>query len=163
MGLPAHSIAVNLSAHQFNQLNFVEKIRDIILEEGIDPKHLELEITDTTFLKDSELVASQLKKLCGIGIKISIDDFGTGSSALTYLNIFPLSYLKIEQAFLKDISSEEDASLAKAIITLAKSMNLKTIAEGVETETQKEVLRSLGCDIVQGYLLSKPLPVQSLA
>ncbi|MFQ5444947.1 MAG: putative bifunctional diguanylate cyclase/phosphodiesterase, partial [Nitrospinales bacterium] len=160
IGLSAQNIAVNLSAHQFNQSNFVDKIRDIILEEGVYPKHLELEITDTTLLEDSELIASQLKELCGIGIKISIDDFGTGSSSLSNLNIFPLNYLKIEQAFVKDISSEEDASLAKAIITLAKTMNLKTIAEGVETETQKEVLRSIGCDIMQGYLLSKPLPAE---
>ena len=160
MGLPAQNIAVNLSPHQFNQSNFVDQVGDIILDEGISPKHLELEITDTTLLENPEIVASQLEQLCSVGTRISIDDFGTGSSALSNLNIFPLSYLKIEQAFLKDISSEKDACLAQAIITLAKSMDLKTIAEGVETETQKEVLRSLGCDIVQGYLLSKPLPVE---
>ena len=160
MGLSFHSTAIHLSPHQFNHSNFVNKIGKIILEEGVNPKYLELEITDTVLMDNSKRVASQLKKLCGIGVKISIDDFGTGCSSLSNLNDFPLNYLKIEHAFVKDISSEKDASLPKAIITLAKAMNLKTIAEGVETETQKEVLRSIGCDIIQGYLLSKPVPAE---
>lgn len=160
MDLSVKNMSVNLSSHQFNQPNFADRIKEIIIQEEIHPENLELEITDTILMENSEMVALQLKKLHGLGIKISIDDFGTGCTSLNNLNIFPVNYLKIEQVFVKDISSEEDASLAKGIITLAKSMNLKTIAKGVETETQKEVLRSIGVDIIQGYILSKPVPAE---
>jgi len=158
-GLSLQNTAVNLSAHQFNQPFLVEKIGAIIQEAGIYPEYLELEITESVLMENAEMAADQLKQLNAMGIKISIDDFGTGYSSLSYLNSFPLDNLKIDQAFVKDITCEENASLAKAIINIAKALNLKTIAEGVETETQKEVLRSIGCDVMQGYLLSKPVPV----
>jgi len=151
--------AVNLSAHQFSQPFLVQKIGAIIQETGIYPEYLELEITESVLMGNAEMAANQLRQLNAMGIKISIDDFGTGYSSLSYLNCFPLNNLKIDRAFIKDITCEEDASLAKAIVSIAKALNLKTIAEGVETETQKEVLRSIGCDVIQGYLLSRPLPV----
>ena len=160
MGFQIQNTAVNISAHQFSQPNLVEIIMEIIEETEIYPEYLELEITESVLMVNPEMVAEQLKQLNSVGIKISIDDFGTGYSSLSYLNSFPLDNLKIDRAFVKDISSEEDASLAKAIVNIAKALNLKTIAEGVETEVQKEVLRSIGCDSMQGYLLSKPLPAE---
>jgi diguanylate cyclase (GGDEF)-like protein/PAS domain S-box-containing protein len=158
LGFALQNTAVNLSAHQFSQPDLVEKIGEIIQETAIQPEYLELEITESVLMENAEMAANQLKQLNGTGIKISIDDFGTGYSSLSYLNSFPLDNLKVDRAFVKDITCEEDASLAKAVISIAKALNLKTIAEGVETETQKEVLRSIGCDVMQGYLLSKPLP-----
>jgi diguanylate cyclase (GGDEF)-like protein/PAS domain S-box-containing protein len=158
-GLSLQNIAVNLSARQFSQPDLVTKIETFIQEAYIYPEYLELEITESVLMENAEMATKQLKQLGAMGIKISIDDFGTGYSSLSYLNSFPLDNLKIDRAFVKDISCEEDASLAKAIISIAKALNLKTIAEGVETETQKEVLRSIGCDVIQGYLLSKPVPI----
>jgi len=160
MGHAIPNTAVNLSAHQFSQSNLVSRIKAIIEETGIQAKYLELEITESVLMDNADMAAAQLKQLSAMGIKISIDDFGTGYSSLSYLNTFPLNYLKIDRAFVKDITSVEDATLARAIVTLAKALNLKTIGEGVETEIQKEVLRSIGCDIIQGYLLSKPLPAE---
>jgi EAL domain-containing protein (putative c-di-GMP-specific phosphodiesterase class I) len=160
LGFSNPNTAVNLSAHQFGQSNLVSRIGEIIEETGIQAKYLELEITESVLMDNADTAAAQLKQLSEMGIKISIDDFGTGYSSLSYLNTFPLNYLKIDRAFVKDITSIEDATLSRAIVTLAKALNLKTIAEGVETETQKEVLRSIGCDIIQGYLLSKPVPAE---
>jgi diguanylate cyclase (GGDEF)-like protein/PAS domain S-box-containing protein len=158
LGFPLQNTAVNISAHQFSQYDLVDRIGAIIQEAGIYPEYLELEITESVLMENAEMAANQLKQLNAMGIKISIDDFGTGYSSLSYLNSFPLNNLKIDRAFVKNITCEDDAPLAKAIISIAKALNLKTIAEGVETETQKEVLRSIGCDVMQGFLLSKPLP-----
>ena len=160
MGYPILNIAVNLSSCQFSQSNLIAMIESIIEETGINPENLELEITETVLMDNAESATIQLRQLSAIGIKLSIDDFGTGYSSLSYLNSFPLDNLKIDQAFVKDITCEEDAPLAKAIVNMAKALGLKTIAEGVETEAQKEVLRSIGCDIMQGFLLSKPVPAE---
>ncbi len=160
MGFPNPNTAVNLSAHQFSQSNLVATIGEIIEETGIQAKYLEVEITESVLMENADMAAAQLRQLSAMGIKISIDDFGTGYSSLSYLNTFPLNYLKIDRAFVKDITSIEHATLARAIVTLAKSLNLRTIAEGVETETQKQVLRSIECDAIQGYLLSKPVPAE---
>ena len=160
MGFPIDNTAVNLSAHQFSQPNLVSMIGNILEETGVQAKYLELEITESILMDNAEMAAAQLRQLSAMGMKISIDDFGTGYSSLSYLNTFPLDNLKIDQAFVKNINSMENATLAKAVVTLANSLNLKTIGEGVETETQKEVLRSIGCDVIQGYLLSKPVPAE---
>ncbi|MCH8312217.1 MAG: EAL domain-containing protein [Nitrospinae bacterium] len=160
MGLAIQNIAVNLSACQFSQPDLVSMIRNILEETGIHPENLDLEITESVLMDNAESAAIQLRQLSVIGIKLSIDDFGTGYSSLSYLNRFPLNNLKIDRTFVKDITCEEDAPLAKAIVNMAKALGLKTIAEGVETEVQKEVLRSIGCDFIQGYLLSKPVPAE---
>jgi len=160
MGFSNPNTAVNLSAHQFSQSNLVATIEKIIAETEIQAKYLEVEITESVLMENAAMAAAQLRQLSEMGIKISIDDFGTGYSSLSYLNTFPLNYLKIDRAFVKDITSIEHATLARAIVTLAKSLNLGTIAEGVETETQKHVLRSIECDAIQGYLLSKPVPAE---
>jgi EAL domain-containing protein (putative c-di-GMP-specific phosphodiesterase class I) len=159
-GLPVKNIAVNLSARQFRQRDLVSNIEKIILESGIQPEFLELEITETILMENLEAVTLKLKQLSKMGVKLSLDDFGTGYSSLRYLSSFPLDYLKIDRAFVKDISTEENAMIAKAIVSLAKSFHLKTIAEGVETENQKAVMQTIGCDYIQGYLLSKPLPAE---
>ena len=160
MGLSIQNTAVNLSACQFSQPDLVSMIRNILEETGIHPENLDLEITESVLMDNAESAAIQLRQLSVIGIKLSIDDFGTGYSSLSYLNRFPLNNLKIDRTFVKDITCEEDAPLAKAIVNMAKALGLKTIAEGVETEVQKEVLRSIGCDFIQGYLLSKPVPAE---
>jgi len=159
MGLSIQNTAVNLSPCHFSQPDLVSKIGGIIEETGIYPENLELEITESVLMDDAESAATQLKQLSAIGVKLSIDDFGTGYSSLSYLNSFPLNNLKIDRTFVKGITCEEDAPLARAIVSMAKALGLKTIAEGVETKEQKEVLRSIGTDIIQGYLLSKPVPV----
>jgi EAL domain-containing protein (putative c-di-GMP-specific phosphodiesterase class I) len=99
-----------------------------------------------------------MAQLSEMGIKLSLDDFGTGYSSLRYLNSFPLNNVKIDQTFVKDISTVENATIAKAIVSLAQSFGLKTIAEGVESENQKEIMKAIGCDYIQGYLLGKPIP-----
>ena len=160
MKLPIKNVAVNLSAQQFNHPEFFSRIAEIVMNEEIFPEYLELEITETSVMENLEAATAKLKQLHGIGIKISLDDFGTGYSSLGYLNKFPLSNLKIDQSFVSDIVTEQDAIIAKGIVSLAKTFNLKTVAEGVETEEQKEIMRSIGCDFIQGYLLSKPLPAR---
>ncbi len=162
MGIPIHNMAVNLSAQQFKQSELISIVADTIIKEKIYPECLELEITETVLMENMEAVVSKLKQLSSIGVKIALDDFGTGYSSLGYLNTLPLNTLKIDRTFVKDISLEEGAVIANAVISLAKAFNLKAIAEGIETEEQKEVLRSLGCDMMQGYLLSKPLPEQDM-
>lgn len=159
-GLPVKNIAVNLSARQFQQPDLVSNIEKFILDAGIQPDFLELEITETILMKNLETVTSKLRQLHEMGVKLSLDDFGTGYSSLRYLNSFPLDNIKIDQSFVQEITTEENATIAKAIVSLAKSFNLKTIAEGIEDENQKAIMRAIGCDFIQGYLLSKPLPAE---
>lgn len=160
MNLSVNNISVNLSARQFKQADLVSNIEKIIQEAGIQPEFLELEITETILMENLETINSKLRQLSKMGVKLSLDDFGTGYSSLRYLNSFPLDNIKIDQTFVKDISTEENATIAKAIVSLAKSFHLKTIAEGVETESQKTIMRAIGCDFIQGYLLSKPIPAE---
>jgi diguanylate cyclase (GGDEF)-like protein/PAS domain S-box-containing protein len=162
MDLPVTNISVNLSARQFKHADLVSNIEKIIQEAGIQPEFLELEITETILMENLETVNSKLRQLGEMGVKISLDDFGTGYSSLRYLNSFPLDNIKIDQTFVKDISTEENATIAKAIVSLAKSFHLKTIAEGVETESQKTIMRAIGCDFIQGYLVSKPIPAEDV-
>jgi len=157
MGLPVKNIAVNLSGRQFKQADLVSNIEKIILDSGIQPESLELEITETILMENLDTVAIKLRQLSEIGVKLSLDDFGTGYSSLRYLNSFPLDNIKIDQSFVKDISTEENATIAKAIVSLAQSFGLKTIAEGVEDESQMAIMRAIGCDFIQGYLLGKPI------
>jgi len=161
-GLPIKNIAVNLSGRQFKQEELVDNIKKIISDSGIEPKYLELEITETILMANLDTVTDKLKQLSEMGVKLSLDDFGTGYSSLRYLNSFPLNNVKIDQTFVKDISTEENATIAKAIVSLAQSFGLKTIAEGVESESQKDIMREIGCDFIQGYLLGKPIPPEEV-
>lgn len=160
-GLPATRVAVNLSARQFEQPDLVDRISQILQETGLDATHLELEITETAAMRDVDFTTTILQRLQEMGIRIAIDDFGTGYSSLTYLKKFPLNALKIDQSFVRDLTKDtDDMAIIKAIITLARGLNLNVVAEGVETEEQQEQLRSLNCHEMQGYWLSPPLDAQ---
>ncbi|HAX79653.1 MAG TPA: diguanylate cyclase [Cyanobacteria bacterium UBA11372] len=155
VGLPPLRMAVNLSARQFMQQNLIDKIAQILAETGLEPRYLEIEITETTAIQDIDFTISMLQTLKNMGIYISMDDFGTGYSSLSSLKRFPLSTLKIDRSFI------DDAPIIKAVIALGHGLNLKVIAEGVETPGQLEFLREVKCDDVQGYFLSKPLSAEA--
>ncbi|WP_421654852.1 putative bifunctional diguanylate cyclase/phosphodiesterase [Leptothermofonsia sp. ETS-13] len=154
-------ISVNLSARQFRQENLVEKVASALKETGLSANVLVLELTETIFMEDVEITIPILKDLKEMGIGISIDDFGTGYSSLNYLKRFPIDKLKIDRSFVQKITTDpNDAAISKAIIAMAQSLQLKVIAEGVETEGQFNFLRQSGCHAMQGYLFSPPLPAE---
>jgi len=159
-GLPKINIAVNLSARQFRQPNLVEVIAQALRDSGLEPGYLELEITESMMMDNVEQAALTLGKLKATGIKLSIDDFGTGYSSLSYLKRLPIDVLKIDRTFVSDITGDADgAPIVRSIITLAHSLKLKVIAEGVENGEQLAYLRAHRCDVMQGYYFSKPLSV----
>jgi EAL domain-containing protein (putative c-di-GMP-specific phosphodiesterase class I) len=154
-------IAVNLSAVQFRHADLPALITRILDEESLPPEYLELELTESVAMSNPQVAISVMNDLLKRGIRMSIDDFGTGYSSLSYLKKFKAYKLKIDQSFVRDISTDqEDKAIVNAIINLAKSLGLKTIAEGVETPRQLEFLRKQGCDEMQGYFFSKPLSIK---
>jgi EAL domain-containing protein (putative c-di-GMP-specific phosphodiesterase class I) len=156
-GMKPIKISVNLSAQQFLKENLVGFVRKVLDNTELVPACLDLEITESMAM-DVEHALRVLDELKEIGVGISIDDFGTGYSSLNYLKQFPIDYLKIDRSFVSDIMKDDnDQDIVKAIITLAHNLNLKVITEGVETEDQLAFLRKNKCDIIQGYLFSKPL------
>jgi EAL domain-containing protein (putative c-di-GMP-specific phosphodiesterase class I) len=156
-------VAVNLSVKQFRQKNLVAMIKETLNKTGLSPNLLTIEITENIVISDIEATIKTLKLLKELGIHVSIDDFGTGYSSLSYLKKMPLSELKIDKSFVDDIPDDADScAIVKTILSLAKSLNLKTVAEGVETKKQLAFLRGEGCDEVQGYLFSKPLPATEM-
>jgi EAL domain-containing protein (putative c-di-GMP-specific phosphodiesterase class I) len=157
------SIAVNLSAVQFQQSALVETITGIINETGADPHKLELELTESTAMERAENAVAVFRQLKVMGFHLSIDDFGTGYSSLAYLKRFPIDTIKIDRAFIKDLGSEsEHAAIATAIIAMAHGLKLSVLAEGVETQEQLDILRDNHCDTIQGYFFSHPLPCELL-
>jgi EAL domain-containing protein (putative c-di-GMP-specific phosphodiesterase class I) len=151
--------AVNLSARQFWGRDIAETVSRILTKTGCDPSWLELEITESVAMRNPEDVAINLRKLTEVGISISIDDFGTGYSSLAYLKHLPVSSLKIDRSFIKNIFSDNgDAAIVRAVIGLAHGLDIKVVAEGVEEESQLEFLRDLDCDLAQGYYYCRPLP-----
>lgn len=160
-GYPALRVSVNVSARQFVQNNLVENVCKSLSENGLQPKHLELEITESVLLEYMDEALSSLEEFDRLGIQLTIDDFGTGYSSLTYLKRFPIHALKIDKSFINDVTTNtNDAALAKAIISIAQSLELSVTAEGVETSEQLDFLVTNQCDHMQGYLYSKPLPVE---
>jgi diguanylate cyclase (GGDEF)-like protein len=158
-GLPPMVVAVNISAIQFRQPHLPELVTSILQEAQLPAKHLELELTEAVAMDDPHVAVSIMDELFARGIRMSIDDFGTGYSSLSYLKRFKVYKLKIDQSFVRDISDDpEDKAIVTAIINLASSLDMHTIAEGVETASQLAFLRLQGCDEVQGYYFSKPLP-----
>ena len=156
-------VSINLSPVQFMQKDLPETLERIIKESGVDPGLLTVEITESALMEDIEFTKSVIKKLKDIEVSISIDDFGTGYSSLSYLKRFPIDNLKIDISFIREIVTDPDtASIVTAIISMAHSLNLKTIAEGVETEEQWKILRLLRCHMGQGYLFSPPLPAHDV-
>ena len=151
-------VAVNLSLRQLRQRNFLERVNEIFRTNGVSPTCLELEITETTLMEDTERTIRTLDALYGMGLSLSIDDFGTGYSSLSALQQFPISTLKIDQSFVRDIPLDEDDSMiVKTIIRMGRGLNMDVVAEGVESERQLEFLRRNGCHFVQGHLFGDPL------
>lgn len=163
-GFPTICMAVNLSSRQFRQDNFAQRVGKIINGAGIDPRCLELELTESVLMEDAESVSVILAEFKQAGISIAVDDFGTGYSSLSYLKRFPIDKLKIDQSFVRDVTVDaNDASLVKAIIAMARALNLKTIAEGIETPDQLEFLRAEGCEEAQGYLIGRPMTAEKIS
>ena len=161
-GLPPLSVAVNLSARQFQQQDLISTIEQIIKTTGMDPRYLDLEVTESYAMQNADFTIAVLRELKKRGVRISIDDFGTGYSSLSYLKQFPIDTLKIDRSFVQDLASDaNDAAIAAAIIALAHSLKLEVIAEGVETDKELQLLRRQNCDKMQGYLFSKPVPAEA--
>ncbi|MFQ5455075.1 MAG: EAL domain-containing protein [Nitrospirota bacterium] len=160
-GFPSLCISVNLSGLQFKQQNLIEMIDRVLKETGLDCNCLELEITESIIMEDAESTLMKLCELKNMGIHLSIDDFGTGYSSLTYLKRFPIDILKIDQSFVRDITSDpDDSMIVQTIITMAHSLKMKVIAEGVETAEQLSFLQSHQCDEIQGYYFSRPIAAE---
>jgi diguanylate cyclase (GGDEF)-like protein/PAS domain S-box-containing protein len=158
-GLPQISIAVNVSAIQFRQAAFSSLVENAIHESGIDPACLQIEVTESTVMENIAETVEKLNHLQSMGVRISLDDFGTGYSSLSYLSTLPLDKLKIDQSFVRMMmSSQTCRSITEAIIGLGRTLNLKVVGEGIESEESMEYLRGYGCDQAQGFLFSKPLP-----
>jgi len=156
-------VTVNISSIQFMQKNFVETVKRILTETGLEPSYLELELTESLIMEHAETTITTLAELKAVGLQLAIDDFGTGYSSLSYLKRFPINTLKIDKSLVKDIDKDPDsAAIVKAIIAMAHNLNLAVIAEGVETEQQLAFLRKYGCDQVQGYLFCRPLSPDAL-
>jgi diguanylate cyclase (GGDEF)-like protein len=152
-------LAVNVSPKQFHQTDFVDQVLATLNNHAIDPHRLKLELTESMLLDDIENTIATMSALKNIGIQLSLDDFGTGYSSLQYLKRLPLDQLKIDRSFISDIATDDsDKAIVRTIISMAQSLNLNAIAEGVETEEQRQILLDVGCDNFQGYLFGKPMP-----
>jgi len=158
-GLDPGKISVNLSAVQFRDDDLCPNIHALIADSGMDPEALVLEITESVLMQDAEITLAQLREIKEIGVRFAVDDFGTGYSSLSYLKTFPLDYLKIDRAFVRDLeSSESDLEIVRTIIAMSTRLKLLIIAEGVETPAQLRILQSQDCTFMQGFLLSRPVP-----
>ena len=154
------TLAVNVSAKQFHQADFVAQVQRVLLESGVQPSHLKLELTESIMMESVEETISKMHEIKALGIGFSMDDFGTGYSSLQYLKRLPLDQIKIDRSFVRDISTDpSDAAIVQTIIAMTETLRLNVIAEGVETEDQREFLELRGCHAFQGYLFSKPVPL----
>lgn len=163
-GLPPLTVAVNLSAVQFRRGHLEKVVRQALSASGLPPENLELELTESILIQDTEKVLAKVRELKALGVKLSVDDFGTGYSSLAYLKRFDVDKLKIDQSFVRDmVDDPNDAVIVRAIVQLARSLNLRTIAEGVEDKRILSALRRKGCDEAQGYWFSPPLPADAFA
>jgi len=162
-GLPPFVVAVNLSAVQFKQLDLVNTVINALVLSDLDSQWLELELTESILIQDAETTLDAVRRLKALGVKLSVDDFGTGYSSLAYLKRFAVDKLKIDQSFIRDLVADpDDAAIVRAIIQMARSLKLTTIAEGVETEELSNLLRLFHCDEIQGYWFARPIPADEL-
>jgi diguanylate cyclase (GGDEF)-like protein/PAS domain S-box-containing protein len=160
-GLPPLCVAINISAVELRAPGFVSGVRAILKEAGLEPRYLELELTETVLIEDSRTVADVLKELRDIGVLLALDDFGTGYSSLSHLRRFPIDALKIDQSFVRDLTlDEDDAGIVTAVIGMGKSLHMRVVAEGVETREQLEILQEQGCPQGQGYYFCRPVPAE---
>ncbi|MBC3301063.1 EAL domain-containing response regulator [Pseudomonas sp. SWRI18] len=156
-------VSVNVSGHQLIEGDLIADIARILAQTGVAPDLLEVELTEGSLMENTQHTIASLQRLHAMGVKISIDDFGTGYSSLAYLRRFPIDTLKIDIAFIREVTTNpQDAAITRTIIELAHSLNLRVVAEGVETQAQLAFLKEAGCDQIQGYLFSRPLPVDTL-
>ncbi len=156
-------MGINISGNNIKFNKLVEKIKAILKETGLLPEYLEVELTERVMMENTEEARLMLLSLRDMGVSIAIDDFGTGYSALSHLQLFPLSTLKIDKSFVQNIDiADNGLSLLHSIVDIAKSFNLKVVAEGVETEEQKAALKLMNCDELQGFLFSRPVPAAEL-
>jgi diguanylate cyclase (GGDEF)-like protein/PAS domain S-box-containing protein len=163
-GLRVAPVAVNVSSLEFRSDGFLDNLRAILRDSGLDPRYLELELTETVLMQHAESTVSMLAAIKSIGVRLAVDDFGTGYSSLSYLKRFPINTLKIDQSFVRDITScTDDVPIVRAVITMAKSLRHQVVGEGVETEEQMAFLRANGCDEAQGYYFSRPLAAEHFA
>ncbi len=163
-GFPPIRLAVNVSARQFQKGNLLEMVQDVLKDTGLAPDLLEIELTETTIMDDAEDAINTLTKIKSMGVRLSIDDFGTGYSSLSYLKRLPIDTLKIDRFFVCDVASNpSDAKIIKAIITMAHGLGFEVVAEGVEKQDQLNFLQEFGCDAVQGYFFSPPVPCEEFA
>jgi diguanylate cyclase (GGDEF)-like protein len=162
-GLPFLRVAVNVSPMQFRQSNFLHVVSEALSSNSLDPSSLEIELTEATLMSNAEKSVSMLERLSQLGVVVSIDDFGTGYSSMSYLQRFPIDKLKIDRSFIRDLNSNpDDASIVRAIISLAHGLRLKVVAEGVESAGQLELLKRMGCDQYQGFLRSPAVPASEV-
>jgi EAL domain-containing protein (putative c-di-GMP-specific phosphodiesterase class I) len=155
------TLAVNISAHQFHQPDFVQQVLEVLSETGANPQRLKLELTESLLIHNVQEIIEKMYTLKAKGVGFSLDDFGTGYSSLTYLKRLPLDQLKIDQSFVRDVLIDpNDAAIAKTVVALARTLGLGVIAEGVETAGQRDFLFDSGCHAFQGYYFSRPLPIQ---
>ena len=160
-GYPSFSVTVNLSAHEFQSPQIIERIMHILRDTRLDPQFLELEITESTAMRDTVLSSEKMEKLSDMGIRLCLDDFGIGYSSLSYLKKFPIRKLKIDQSFIRGLKDDlDDQAIVNAVVAMAHSLKITVVAEGVETDDQMSFLRACQCDQMQGYLFSEPLPVE---
>jgi EAL domain-containing protein (putative c-di-GMP-specific phosphodiesterase class I) len=158
-GLPFKRISVNVSAAEFRDKAFVERVATILTETGLDPRYLDLELTEGVLMANAEFSGATLQALKAMGIHLAVDDFGTGYSSLSYLHQFPIDILKIDQSFVRHITSDpDDSPIVSAIIDMGKNLKQRVIAEGIETQEQLAFLQARHCAEGQGYLFSQPLP-----
>jgi EAL domain-containing protein (putative c-di-GMP-specific phosphodiesterase class I) len=162
-GLAPERVAINLSARQFTQPDLTEGIAAALEESGLEPEALEVEVTESMVMHDPQRATVVLERLKEMGVAVAIDDFGTGYSSLSYLKRFPIDYIKIDQSFVRGIPADaEDVGITNAIIAMAKTLDVKLIAEGVDKAEQLAFLRQEGCNEGQGYLISIPMPPDAL-
>lgn len=162
-GFSGMRVAVNLSAHQLQQKELVRIVQRILAAAGARGGQLQIEITESVLMSNVDTTAATLSALSDMGIEVSLDDFGTGYSSLSYLKRFPIDVLKIDRSFVRDIPADpDDSAIATAIISMAHSLGIQVVAEGVESEEQLHFLRERDCDTVQGYYLSRPKPAEEI-
>jgi EAL domain-containing protein (putative c-di-GMP-specific phosphodiesterase class I) len=162
-GLNPGVLALNLAMKQLQQKNFVETLKEMMQQTKCQPEWIELEVTEGQIMTNPHEAINILNEISSMGIAIAVDDFGTGYSSLSYLKKLPVTKLKIDQSFIRDLpDDEDDIAISKAVIALAQSLNLDIIAEGVERVEQKEFLLENGCELIQGYLYAKPMPADEM-
>ncbi len=162
-GVKDFSVSINFSTKQFRSKDMVEKIAAVLEGSKLPPQYLEIEVTERSMMEDMEQSIETLIRIRELGVSISVDDFGTGYSSLSYLKKLPVTHLKIDRSFIADLeTSDNDKVLVKSIIEMAHALNLKVVAEGIETEAQLNILKDFGCDQAQGYLFNRPIPVEDI-